>query len=185
MVSMNILTKEKRIQVLRALVEGNSIRATVRITGIAKNTVVKLLRDAGRACEQFHNKVMVDLPCKRIQVDEIWSFCYAKQKNVPAKYKGKYGYGDVWTWVALDPDTKLVASWLVGGRGVDWAKMFMCDLAARLKNRVQLTSDGHKAYLTAVEDAFVGEIDYATLVKLYGQESSEQRYSPAPVVGVN
>ncbi len=184
MVSMNILTKEKRIQVLRALVEGNSIRATVRITGIAKNTVVKLLRDAGRACERFHNKVMVDLPCKRIQVDEIWSFCYAKQKNVPEKYKGQYGYGDVWTWVALDPDTKLVASFLVGGRGVDWAKVFMCDLAARLKNRVQLTSDGHKAYLTAVEDAFVGEVDYATLVKLYGQESSEQRYSPAPVVGV-
>jgi IS1 family transposase len=183
MVSMNILTKEKRIQVLRALVEGNSIRATVRITGVAKNTVVKLLRDAGRACEQFHNKIMVDLPCKRIQVDEIWSFCYAKQKNLPEKYKGQHGYGDVWTWVALDPDTKLVASWLVGGRGVDWAKVFMCDLAERLKNRVQLTSDGHRAYLTAVEDAFVGEIDYATLTKLYGQESSEQRYSPAPVVG--
>lgn len=180
MVSMNILTKEKRIQVLRALVEGNSIRATVRITGVAKNTVVKLLRDAGRACEQFHNKVMVDLPCQRIQVDEIWSFCYAKQKNVPPKYKGTFGYGDVWTWVAIDPDTKLVPSWLIGGRDAGWGSMFMQDLAKRLKHRIQLTSDGHKAYLIAVASAFGNNIDYATLVKLYGDEKDriEHRYSP-------
>jgi IS1 family transposase len=180
LVSMNMLTKEKRIQVLRALVEGNSIRATVRITGIAKNTVVKLLRDAGRACERFHNKAMVDLPCQRIQVDEIWSFCYAKQKNVPAKYKGVFGYGDVWTWVAIDPDTKLVPSWLIGGRDAGWGSEFMQDLAKRLKNRIQLTSDGHRAYLTAVPAAFGNDIDYATLVKLYGDEKDriEQRYSP-------
>jgi len=165
---------------LRALVEGNSIRATVRITGVAKNTVVKLLRDAGRACEQFHNKVMVDLPCQRIQVDEIWSFCYAKQKNVPPKYKGTFGYGDVWTWVAIDPDTKLVPSWLIGGRDAGWGSMFMQDLAKRLKHRIQLTSDGHKAYLIAVASAFGNNIDYATLVKLYGDEKDriEHRYSP-------
>jgi IS1 family transposase len=185
MVSMNRLTEQKRIQVLGALVEGNSIRATVRMTGAAKNTVVKLLRDVGRACERYHNKIMVNLPCKRIQVDEIWSFCYAKQKNVPEKYLGKFGYGDVWTWVALDPDTKLVPAWLIGGRGADWASSFMRDLAKRLKHRVQLTSDGHRAYLVAVEDAFGGEVDYATLIKLYGQDKTEveQRYSPSNIVG--
>ncbi|MGA2173253.1 MAG: IS1 family transposase [Sedimentisphaerales bacterium] len=183
---MNILTKEKRIQVLRALVEGNSIRATVRITEVAKNTVVKLLRDAGRACEQYHNKVMVNLPCQRIQVDEIWSFCYAKQKNVPAKYRDVFGYGDVWTWVAIDPDTKLVPAWLVGGRDTEWAIVFMQDLARRLKHRIQLTSDGHRAYLVAVPTAFGNNIDYATLVKLYGEEKDriESRYSPqSNVVG--
>ena len=187
MVSMNRLTKEKRIQVLGALVEGNSIRSTVRMTGVAKNTVVKLLCDVSRACEQYHNKIMTNLPCKRLQVDEIWSFCYAKKKNVPKQYKGKFGYGDVWTWVALDPDTKLVPAWLVGKRDADWASMFMCDLAARLKSRVQLTSDGHTAYLSAVEDAFGGEIDYATLVKLYGKDKREKepdsRYSPSQVIG--
>jgi IS1 family transposase len=166
------------------LVEGNSIRATVRMTGVAKNTVVNLLRDIGLACQDYHDKVMVDLPCKRIQVDEIWSFCYAKEKNVPKEHWGELGFGDVWTWVALDADTKLVASWLVGGRDAGWATAFLRRLALRLRHRVQLTSDGHGAYLRAVEDAFGCDIDYATLVKMYGRDKGEveQRYSPPVVV---
>lgn len=185
MVSMNQLTKEKRVRVLAALVEGNSIRSTVRMTGVAKNTILKLLCDIGKACERYHNKIMVDLRCKRIQVDEIWSFCYSKQKNVPEQFQGLFGYGDVWTWVALDADTKLVPAWFVGGRDAGWATAFMQDVAKRLKNRVQLTSDGHKAYLTAVEDAFGGEIDYAMLIKLYGKEKDypEQKYSPSQIAG--
>jgi IS1 family transposase len=182
---MNRLTKEKRKRVLGALVEGNSIRSTVRMTGVAKNTVTKLLCDAGRACEKYHNKVMVNLPCKRVQVDEIWSFCYSKQKNIPEQYQDMFGYGDVWTWVAMDADTKLVPAWLIGGRDAGWATAFMQDLAKRLRHRVQLTSDGHKAYLSAVEDAFGGDIDYATLIKMYGVERKEpeNRYSPAKVTG--
>jgi len=184
---MNQLTKDKRVRVIAALVEGNSIRATVRMTSVAKNTVTKLLRDIGQACEQYHDEVMVELPCKRLQVDEIWSFCYAKQKNVPVPLKGVFGYGDVWTWVALDADTKLVPSWLVGLRDAEWANAFMHDLSYRLRDRVQLTSDGHKAYLNAVEDAFGGDIDYATLVKLYGKApeavDAAHRYSPTDVMG--
>jgi len=186
MVSMNRLTKDKRVQVIAALVEGNSIRSTVRMTGAAKNTVIKLLRDVGRVCESYQNKVMVNLSCKRIQVDEIWSFCYAKKRNVPPEFYGKFGYGDVWTWVAMDADTKLVPAWLVGGRDADWADMFMQDLAGRLKNRVQLTTDGHHAYLKAVLNAFGNDIDYATLVKLYGKEEDifDRHYSPnSEVVG--
>jgi len=184
MVSMNQLTREKRIRVLAALVEGNSIRSTVRMTGISKNTVTKLLCDIGRVCEQYQNKVMVDLPCNRIQVDEIWSFCHSKEKNVPEELKGHLGYGDVWTWVAIDADTKLVPTWLIGGRDAGWATAFLKDLAKRLRHRVQLTSDGHRAYLSAVEDAFGGEVDYATLIKLYGKErKAEQKYSPTPMVG--
>jgi IS1 family transposase len=190
MVSMNKLTKDERVRVIAALVEGNSIRATVRMTGIAKNTVVKLLADIGKACEEYHDRIMVNLPCKRVQVDEIWSFCYAKQKNVPAEHQGEFGYGDVWTWVAIDADTKLVPSWLVGLRDAEWANAFMLDVAARLKHRIQLTSDGLKAYLNAVEEAFGGEIDYATLVKLYGSEKREtqepitaHKYSPDHVTG--
>lgn len=141
------------------------------MTGVAKNTIVKLLKDVGQVCERYQNKVMVNLPCKRIQVDEIWSFCYSKQKNVPEEYQGLFGYGDVWTWVALDADTKLVPAWLVGGRDAGWATAFMQDVAKRLKHRVQLTSDGHRPYLTAVEDAFGGDVDYATMVKIYGKEN--------------
>jgi IS1 family transposase len=185
MVSMNKLTIQKRVQVLASLIEGNSIRSTVRMTGAAKNTVVKLLRDVGKVCEQYHDRIMVNLPCKRIQVDEIWSFCYAKQKNVPSELQGQFGYGDVWTWVALDADTKLVAAWLVGKRDAEWAEMFMYDLSKRLRHRVQLTSDGHKAYLSVVENAFGGDIDYATLIKLYGadKKETEARYSPSKIVG--
>lgn len=187
---MNRLTKQQRVRVISALVEGNSIRATTRMTGVAKNTVVKLLCDIGRACEQYHDEVMHDLSCKRLQVDEIWTFCYAKEKNVPAAYKGEFGYGDVWTWVALDADTKLVPSWLVGLHNAEWANTFISDLASRLKSRVQLTSDGLKAYLSTVEDAFGSDIDYATLVKLYGTEQKEaqepvsaHKYSPGHVTG--
>ena len=147
--------------------------------------MVKLLRDVGQACEQYHDTVMVNLPCKRIQVDEIWSFCYAKKKNVPAQFRGQFGYGDVWTWVALDADTKLVPAWLVGKRDADWAEMFMYDLSKRLRHRVQPTTDGHQAYLSAVKDAFGNEIDYATLIKMYGQDKDEvaHRYSPRKVIG--
>jgi len=156
------------------------------MTGVAKNTIVKLLADIGKACERYHDKVMVNLPCKRVQVDEIWSFCRAKQKNVPEDHRGEFGWGDVWTWTALDADTKLVPQWLVGLRDADWANAFISDLAYRLKNRVQLTSDGHKPYLSAVEDAFDGEIDYAMLVKQYGapaEDIGDHRYSPSEVTG--
>jgi IS1 family transposase len=183
---MNKLTREKRVSVIAALVEGNSIRSTVRMTGVAKNTVVKLLVDVGRACERYHDKVMVNLGCKRLQLDETWSFCRAKQKNVPEEHRGEFGWGDVWTWTAIDADTKLIPQWLVGLRDAEWANAFVNDLAYRLKNRVQLTSDGHKAYLSAVEDAFGGEVDYAMLVKLYGaasEEVNEHRYSPSEVTG--
>jgi IS1 family transposase len=184
---MNQLTKAKRIQVIAALVEGNSIRSTVRMTGVAKNTVTKLLCDIGKVCQEYQDKVMVNLTCQRIQVDEIWSFCYAKKKNVPEQFQGQFGYGDVWTWVAIDTETKLVPSWLVGSRDADCAEMFMYDLSQRLKNRIQLTSDGHHAYLNAVEDAFGDDIDYATLIKLYGKtpekDRPEMRYSPSNIVG--
>jgi IS1 family transposase len=183
-VNMNKLNRDKQEQVITALVEGNSIRATVRMTGVAKNTIVKLLADIGQRCWEYQDEYLRDLPCKKIQCDEIWSFCYAKQKNVPSEHQGEWGYGDVWTWVALDADTKLVPCWMVGLRDGGYATEFMRDLAKRLSNRVQLTTDGHKCYLEAVEDAFGGEIDYAMLVKVYGAErAGEARYSPAKCLG--
>jgi IS1 family transposase len=188
MVSMNRLTKERRKQVVAALVEGNSIRATCRMTGVAKNTVVKLLVDLGTACSDYQDRVMRDLPCERIQADEIWTFCGAKAKNVPA---GKYddpNYGDVWTWVAIDSDTKLVPSFRVGARDLQEAQLFMRDVAKRLRHRVQLTTDAHRPYLTAVQDAFAGDVDYAQLVKLYGstdfgRKGGAAKYSPAVCIG--
>jgi IS1 family transposase len=181
---MNKLSNEKRVQVVRALVEGNSIRATVRMTGAAKNTVVKLLADLGSACLDYQDAAMRDLSCKRLQCDEIWSFCYSKDKNVPDKFKGQFGYGDVWTWTAIDADTKLVPCWHIGNRDGRDARIFIDDLAARLANRVQLTTDGHRAYIEAVEDAFGGNIDYAMLVKIYGNEpEGQKRYSPAQCKG--
>lgn len=187
MVSMNKLTLQQRAQVLRALVEGNSVRATVRMTGAAKNTVVKLLADVGSACLDFQDKTLRGLTCKRVQCDEIWSFCYAKDKNVPKEKQGQFGYGDVWTWTSLCADTKLVPCWMVGRRDADTADEFMKNLAGRLTNRVQLTTDGHKVYLNAVRRAFGGKgIDYAMLVKVYGPEpEGQKRYSPAPYVGAS
>lgn len=187
MVSMNQLTKDKRVRVIAALVEGCSIRATVRMTCVAKNTVAKLLCDIGQACERYHDKVMVNLPCKRLQVDEIWSFCYAKQRNVPEQHQGEFGYGDVWTWVALDAETKLVPAWLVALRGAEWANAFMRDVASRLSHRIQLTTDGLHLYVNAVLDAFgVDDIDFAMLLKLYGSNEStakHARYSPSECIG--
>ncbi len=181
---MNKLSRQKRVQVLKVLVEGNSIRSTVRITGVAKNTIAKLLVDAGIASAEYQDKVLRNLTCKKIQCDEIWAFCYAKQKNVPDDKQGQFGFGDVWTWVAIDPETKLVASWLVGLRNAEWAKLFMNDVASRLANRVQLTTDGLKAYLEAVDESFGADVDYAVLVKLYGAETLPQaRYSPAKCIG--
>jgi len=176
---MNRLSKEKRIVVIAALVEGNSILSTVRMTGVAKNTVTKLLVDAGLACADYQDRTLRNLTCKKIQCDEIWAFCYAKEKNVPKDKQGQFGFGDVWTWVALDSETKLAVSWLVGHRNAEWAKVFMKDISERLANRVQLTTDGLKAYLVAVDEAFGADIDYAQLIKLYGQESAGAgRYSP-------
>ena len=185
---MDRLTIDTRKQVLASLVEGNSIRATVRMTGAAKNTVTKLLVDVGQACLDYQDGVLRNLPCKRMQVDEIWAFCYAKEKNVPGDRKGQFGYGDVWTWTAICADTKLIPSWMVGYRTLEHAKIFFNDLAARLANRVQLTTDGHKAHLEAVEDAFGADIDYAKLIKIYGpdpKQEGETRYSPGKCNGAD
>lgn len=181
---MNKLNKEKRTQIISALVEGNSLRATARMCDVAFNTVLKLLPQIGAACAEYQDKALRNLSSKRIQCDEIWSFCYAKEKNVPADKQGEFGFGDVWTWVAIDPDTKLVPSFMVGNRGAQTAHAFMQDLAGRLANRVQLTTDGHRVYLNAVENAFGGGVDYAMLVKIYGNDAeSETRYSPAECIG--
>jgi IS1 family transposase len=182
---MNKLTNETRAQVLSMLCEGMGINATCRVTGVAKMTVLKLLADAGAACEKFHDENVRNVKSKKIQCDEIWSFCYAKEKNVPAAVAAPEEAGDVWTWTALDADSKLIVSYLVGGRDAGYATEFMQDVAGRLANRVQLTTDGHKAYLNAVEDAFAGDVDFAQLIKLYGAvpESQQRRYSPAPCTG--
>lgn len=184
MVSMNRLTTEKRAQAIGCLVEGMSIRATVRVTGAAKNTVSKLLVDLGKACSDYQDNALHDLPCKRLQVDEIWSFVYAKAKNVPEDHQGEFGYGDVWTWVAIDADSKLVPSWLVGRRDTEDAIVFVKDVADRMSNRVQLTTDGHAPYLTAVDHGFGTAVDYAVLQKLYGSDpNGPKRYSPPKCVG--
>ena len=182
---MNKLTQAKRVQIISALVEGNSIRATCRMTDVAKGTVLKLLADLGKACARYQDEHLRNLPCKQIQCDEIWSFCYAKEKNVPEEMKGKLGFGDVWTWTAIDADTKLIVSFLVGGRSTAYARKFIDNLASRLSHRVQLTTDGHRAYLTAVERAFGSEVDYAMLDKIYNAPPTEgtTRYSPAECCG--
>lgn len=182
---MNKLDSKRQSQIIAALVEGNSIRATCRMTGAAKGTVLKLLTGVGRACSEYQDKVLRNLECKRIQCDEIWSFCYAKEKNVPDEKKGKLGFGDVYTWTAICADSKLVLSWYVGKRDLISAHGFIEDLAKRLKHRVQLTTDGHRAYLSAVEAAFGSEIDYSQLIKLYGNErEKEVKYSPAECTGI-
>lgn len=181
---MNKLSTEERTGVVAALVEGNSLRSVTRITGVHRTTVMKLLCDLSRACSDYQDKVFRNLPCKQIQCDEIWSFVYAKEKNCKAEHKKK-GAGDLWTWVALDAETKLVPCWFIGQRDAGYAYHFIHDLKERLARRVQLTTDGHRAYLNAVEDAFGAKIDYAMLQKIYGapQDTPETRYSPAICMG--
>jgi IS1 family transposase len=184
---MNRLSTEERARIVQCLVEGMSIRATCRMTGAAKNTVVKLLVDLGNAASRYQDEHLRGLACERIQADEIWAFCYAKAKNVPDEHKGDWGYGDVWTWTALCPDTKLMVSWYIGWRGETEAVEFLMDLRQRLTGRIQLTTDGHIAYAGAIERAFGHDVDYAQLIKEYGVESSEdgsptaRRYSPNKV----
>jgi IS1 family transposase len=182
---MNKLTTEARAKILHLLCEGMSIRAITRLTGASKNTIAKLLIDAGKACAAYHDANVRDVKATRVQVDEIWSFTYAKQKNVSTAKAAPDHAGDTWTWTALDADTKLILSYFVGGRDGECAMWFMDDLASRLANRVQLTSDGHRAYLEAVEGAFGCDVDYAMLVKMYGAapESFKGRYSPADCTG--
>ena len=183
---MNRLSTERRVQIVSALVEGNSIRATARMTGAAKGTVLKLLADMGTVCAAWHDENVRGLSSLRVQADEIWSFVHAKEKNVRDVDRGVWGHGDVWTWAAICADSKLMISWTIGRRDTDTAVFFMRDVAGRLSHRVQLTTDGHKPYLAAVEDAFGSEIDYAVLVKLYGSETEpkDTRYSPARCSGV-
>ncbi len=181
---MNILETEKRAQILNCLVEGCSMRSTSRLTGAAKKTVERLLVSAGEACAEYMDKTMRNLKCKLIQVDELWSFTYAKQKNIPERLKGASGIGDTWTWIALDSQTKLIPCFHIGDRNAVDAYLFINNLASRLASRVQLTSDGLKAYVEAVEGAFGSEIDYAQLIKLYGNEfGGEVRYSPPECIG--
>ncbi|MFM8747756.1 MAG: IS1 family transposase [Aestuariivirga sp.] len=182
---MKILDRQTRCQILHLLCEGNSVRSVTRLTGASKNTVIKLLIDAGKACMAFHDENVRNVQSKRVQVDEIWSFTYAKQKNVAAAKAAPDGAGDTWTWTALDADSKMILSYFVGGRDGECAMLFVDDLRARLTNRIQLTSDGHKAYLEAVEGAFGGDVDYAVLHKVYGasSEAAKGRYSPAECIG--
>jgi IS1 family transposase len=177
---MNKLDTAKRTQIVRALVEGCSIRSTVRMTGASKNTIAKLLVELGAACADYLDTNLVNLNARRVQCDEIWQFVGAKAKNVPVERRDEFGIGDVWTWVAIDADSKLICSWLVGKRDPGCATEFIQDLSGRLSNRVQLTTDGLKMYLTAVADGFGSNIDYAMLVKVYGNDpAAEKRYSPA------
>lgn len=182
---MNRLSSQDRARILHLLCEGQSIRATVRLTGASKNTISKLLVTAGQACMAYQDRVLVNLSCKRIEVDELWSFVGSKEKNVPADKKGLGEMGDVWTWVSICADSKLVPAWYIGDRDSEAAMFFMDNLAKRLANRVQLTSDGHKPYLEAVEGAFGADIDFAQLVKVYGPspEGPQRRYSPAECLG--
>jgi IS1 family transposase len=185
---MNMLGTAKRTQILASLVEGNSLRATSRMAAVSINTVTKLLVDLGTACAAFQHETLRDLTCQRIQCDEIWSFCYAKEKNLPKEKQGQFGMGDVWTFTAIDADSKLVVGWLAGRRDAACATEFLKDVAERLANRVQITTDGHKMYLTAVPDAFYGQgqgVDFAQLLKIYGNEpKGESRYSPAICLGI-
>ena len=182
---MNKLSTQKRVQIVSALVEGNSINATSRIVGVSNNTVLKLLADLGNACAIYQDRVFRSLKCKRLECDEIWSFVHAKEGHLPAELQGVFGYGDVYTWVALDAETKLVPCWNVGRRDAISGEAFIKDLASRLANRVQLSTDGFKVYLTAIEEAFGADIDYAMIVKIYGhtQDEATRRYSPAECIG--
>ena len=182
---MNQLNIQERAKIISCLVEGCSLRSTVRLTGFSRKGVSRVLVDVGAACAAYHDKAMRNLPCKVLQVDEAWTFTYCKQANIPEQFKDSNGVGDTWTWVAIDADTKLIPAWHVGDRSTDSASVFVQDLKDRLANRVQLTSDGHRPYLEAVESAFGSEIDYAMMVKLFGKQYGfEGRYSPPKCTGV-
>jgi IS1 family transposase len=181
---MKQLTRDQRISVIKCLVDGVSIRATVRITGVAKNTIQKLTVELGEACLEYQNQVLRDLPCKRLELDEVWAFCYAKDKNLPDSMKGMPGVGSIWTWTAMDAETKLLVSWQLGARDAANAHRFIGDISERLANRVQMTTDGNNCYLEAIESHLGGSVDYAMLVKQYGQnETPERAYSPAKCLG--
>ena len=181
---MNKLDRQTRAQILHLLCEGQSIRAVTRLTGCSKNTVAKLLVEAGHACAAYQDKALRNLSCRRVQMDEIWSFVYAKNDNVRKAKSAPPEAGDVWTWTAICADTKLLVSWYLGARDTDAAMAFVGDLESRLANRIQLTSDGHRPYLTAVDSVFGGDVDYAMLVKIYGADpQAETRYSPAKCIG--
>jgi IS1 family transposase len=181
---MNKLSRAIRSQILHLLVEGNSLRSASRIADVSINTVTKLLVEAGQVCSNYQDQALRNLPCRRLQLDEIWAFCYAKQRKVPFAKAAPEEAGDIWTWVAIDAETKLVPSWLVGDRSGDTAIRFVCDLSKRLANRTQITSDGHRAYLEAVEAGFGSDVDYAQLIKLYGEVPHPTgRYSPAQIQG--
>lgn len=182
---MNLLSQDERVRIVAALVEGNSLCSVSRMTGIARNTITKLLVDLGEACMQYHDAHVRNVKVRRLQCDEIWAYVGAKAKNVSLEKK-EIGWGDVWTWVGLDADTKLVVGYLVGGRGADWAYDFIKDCSERIRGRVQLTTDGHKPYLQAVEENFGADIDYATLQKIYNaSEDTMGRYSPAKCIGTD
>ncbi|MEI8194890.1 MAG: IS1 family transposase [Phycisphaerae bacterium] len=183
---MNKLTTSDRVRIVAALVEGNSIRSTVRMTGIAKNTILGLLVDLGSVCSVFQSKTMRGLKCKRLQLDEIWSFCGAKEKNVPDERRGQHGAGDVWTWTAIDADTKLIPAWYVGKRCAEDAEAFIADLSERLAEKPQITTDGLKMYVTPIQDSFGEAVDYAMLVKVYGMDpaAGHSRYSQVEVIGI-
>lgn len=183
---MNKLSRQKQAQVVAALVEGASINSTVRMTGVTKQTILHLIEDMGTACAKYQDEKLRNLSCKRIQADEVWSFCHAKDKNLSDELKGKFGFGSVWTWTAICADSKLMISWLVGERSLPYAVKFMDDVASRLSHRVQLTTDGHRPYLQAVEGAFGSEVDYAIIEKIYAappREGATTRYSPAVCCG--
>lgn len=181
---MNRLNMAKRAQIIAALVEGNSVRATVRMTGAALHTVLKLLADLGSACASYHDKHVRNLRVRHLQCDEIWNFVGAKAKNVTPEKKAE-GWGDMWTWIALDADSKLCVSYLVGGRDSGWGQEFMDDCASRINSRLQITTDGHRVYMDAIESAFGADVDYAQLQKIFGAPSEEdnRRYSPARCIG--
>jgi IS1 family transposase len=182
---MNRLSIAERASVIGSLVEGNSINSTVRMTGISKPTILKLLADLGPACAAYHNEYVRNLSTKRLQCDEIWAFCYAKQKNVPEDKRGVFGYGDVWTWTALDADSKLMVSYMLGDRTVAAGQEFLGDAASRINGRIQITTDGHASYGLHVGDAFKWDIDYTMLQKIYGPDKGGAgRYSPAVCKGI-
>src|SRR5437660_9788238 len=181
---MNRLGTDRRCQIIAALVEGNSINATCRMLGVGKHTVLRLLEDAGCACAAYHDVMVRGVQAKRVQCDEIWAYVYGKDKNLTME-QVQAGAGSVWTWTAIDADTKLIISYTLGDRGAATAQSFMQDVTSRITNRIQLTTDGHRMYADAVEDAFGADIDYAMLVKIYGasNDNPESRYSPATCIG--